>query len=307
MNPKVSVIMLTYHHAPYLKQAIEGVLSQQTGFPFELIICNDCSPDDTDEVVKEFAEKHPDIIKYFKHEKNTGFVENQRFAFRLARGEYIAYCEGDDYWTDPDKLQFQADFLDKNPEYVMTTARNLLYYQNEERMTGDGKDHLFGSKDFVDYTQESFFINRPMQTFTYMIRRKFLDLKWIDVYPDYRDLYYFYHLLEFGKGRSFNKIIGVYRLHDGGVYSSLKIENKYRTSIHIFKNIRQVNHDQRADSQIIKDLDQLIMQYYYRKEFKIPLVNRNLYKSVFERFSLSGNVKVLLMQLLKTVKYTFKR
>lgn len=298
--------MLTYNHAPYLKQAIEGVLSQQTDFPFELILCNDHSPDHTDDVVKEFTEKYPDIIKYFKHEKNIGFVENQRFAFSAAKGEYLAYCEGDDYWTDYNKLQFQADFLDTNPAYVMTTARNLLFHQNDGHFTDDGKDHIFRDKDFVDYTQETFFTERPTQTFTYMVRKKYLDLQWMDVYPDYRDLYYFYHLLEFGQGRAFNHVVGVYRLHDGGIYSSLKIKNQYRTSINIFKNIKRINHDDRADTQIIKDLDQLILQYYYKKEFNLPLINVNLYRSVFERFSLSGNVATLLVQLLKILKYSLK-
>lgn len=307
MNPKVSVIMLTYNHAPYLRQAIEGVLSQKTNFPFELIICNDNSPDNTDEVMDEFTEKYPDIIKYFKHEKNIGFVENQRFAFSLAKGEYLAYCEGDDYWTDDNKLQFQLDFLDKNTDYVMVTARNQLFIQNENKLTGDGKDHLFADKEFLDYTQDSFFISRPTQTFTYMIRKKFMDLKWVDIYPNYRDLYYFYHLLEFGKGRSFNKVVGVYRLHDGGVFSSLEFEKQHKTSITIFKNIKSENNDSRANTQIIKDLDQLILKYYYRKEFKSPIINPELYAAIFERFSLSGNFKIFLMQILKILKYTIKR
>ncbi|WP_344828077.1 glycosyltransferase family 2 protein [Chryseobacterium ginsenosidimutans] len=307
MNPKVSVIMLTYNHAPYLRQAIEGVLSQKTDFPVELIICNDNSPDNTDPVIAEFAEKYPDIIKYFKHKKNIGFVENQRFAFGLAKGEYLAYCEGDDYWTDNNKLQFQSDFLDRNTDFVMVTARNQLFIQNENKLTSDGKDHIFADKEFLDYTQDSFFISRPTQTFTYMIRKKFMDLKWINIYPDYRDLYYFYHLLEFGKGRSFNKIIGVYRLHDGGVFSSLEIEKKHRTSINIFKNIKRQNNDSRADRQIIKDLDQLILQYYYRKEFNTPIINSNLYSAIFERFFLSGNFKIFLIQILKILKYTIKR
>lgn len=307
MNPKVSVIMLTYNHAPYLRQAIEGVLSQKTNFPFELIICNDNSPDNTDEVMGKFTEKYPDIIKYFKHEKNIGFVENQRFAFSLAKGEYLAYCEGDDYWTDDNKLQFQSDFLDKNTDYMMVTARNQLFIQNENKLTSDGKDHLFADKEFLDYTQDSFFISRPTQTFTYMIRKKFMDLKWIDIYPNYRDLYYFYHLLEFGKGRSFNKVVGVYRLHDGGVFSSLEFEKQHRTSINIFKNIKRENNDSRANTQIIKDLDQLILQYYYRKEFKSPIINADLYTAIFDRFSLSGNFKIFLSQILKIMKYTIKR
>ncbi|WP_179469664.1 glycosyltransferase [Chryseobacterium sp. H1D6B] len=307
MNPKVSIIMLTYNHAPYLKQAIEGVLAQKTDFPFELIICNDHSPDNSHEVISEYADKFPDIIKYFNHQKNIGFVENQRFAFTRAQGKYLAYCEGDDYWTDHEKLQFQYDFLETNPDYVMVTARNLLLHQNDNELTDDGKNHIFNNEEYVDFTQDSFFIKRPTQTFTYLIRKAFLDLKWIDIYPNYRDLYYFYHVLEFGKGRSFNKVVGVYRLHDGGVFSSLEIEKKLLTSIDIFKNIKRQNNDNRADKQILKDQDELISKYYYKKEFKNPLINQKLYAAVFDRFSISRDHKTLAMQLVKILKYSLTR
>jgi glycosyltransferase involved in cell wall biosynthesis len=307
MNPKVSIIMLTYNHAPYLKQAIEGVLAQKTDFPFELIICNDHSPDNSHEVISEFADRFPDIITYFNHEKNIGFVENQRFAFSRAKGKYIAYCEGDDYWTDYEKLQFQHDFLEANPDYVMVTARNVLLHQNENTLTDDGKNYMFKDSEYIDFTQESFFSKRPTQTFTYLIRRDCIDLKWVDVYPNYRDLYYFYHVLAFGKGRAFNTVVGVYRLHDGGVFSSLELEKKHRTSIDIFKNIKKQNNDNRANQQILKDLDELISKYYYKKEFKTPLFNQKLYAAIFERFSISGNIKTGTAQLFKVLKYTFTR
>lgn len=306
-NSKISVIMLTYNHAPYLKEAIEGVLMQKTDFSFELIICNDNSPDSSHEIIQEFAEKYPEIIKYYHHQKNIGFVENQRFAFQKTTGKYIAYCEGDDYWTDANKLQFQHDFLEENPDFVMTTSRNLLLHQNTGEITNDGKDRIFQNKKFIDYTQETFFKERPTQTFTYLIRQNHLDLSWIDVYPDYRDLYYFYHLLQFGKGRAFNKIDGVYRLHEGGVFSSLETEKKLRTSINIFKNIKLKNNDKRADTQIIRDIDLLINKYFYLEEFQLPIFNKNLFKSIFERFEISKDYKTLFLQLLKTVKYSIKR
>lgn len=306
-NPEITVVMLTYNHAPYLKEAIEGVLMQKTDFDFELIICNDCSPDASEQVIQPFVDKHPEIISYFRHKKNIGFIENQRFAFKKANGKYIAYCEGDDYWTCPNKLQFQYDFLEKNSEFVMTTARNLVLHQDSGKITNDGKDLIFENKEVVDYTQETFFNERPTQTFTYLIRREFLDLKWINIYPNYRDLYYFYHLLEFGKGRAFNKIVGVYRLHEGGVYSSLAIEKKLRTSISIFKNIKKQNNDTRANHQIIKDLDQLINKYYYLKEFPLPIFHKNLLKSIRERFEISKDYKILFLQLVKTVKYSLQK
>ncbi len=306
-NPLVSVIMLTYNHAPYLKQAIEGVLMQKTDFPFELIIFNDNSPDNSDEIIKPLAEKNPKIIRYFKHEKNIGFEENQRFAFQQCKGKYIAYCEGDDYWTDEKKLQFQVDFLEQHPDFVMTTARTFAYKQNTGKTSEDGKDEIFRGKDWVDYTQESFFKERPTQTLTYLIRRDVIDLKWIDIYPDYRDLYYFYHALEFGKGRAFNRIVGVYRLHDGGVFSALDIEKQLNTSINLFKNIKKVNNDSRADFQIIKDYDTLINKYYYMKEFPVPVRNRKLFEKIFARYSISSNFQILVKQLLKTIKYSIKK
>lgn len=299
--------MLTYNHAPFLKEAIEGVLMQKTDFDLELIICDDASTDHSEDVIRPYAERYPYQIKYYRHNLNIGFVENQRFAFQKASGKYLAYCEGDDYWTDENKLQFQVCFLENNPDFVMTTARNLLLHQDTGEITKDGKDYIFGNKDFVDYTQESFFSARPTQTFTYLIRREFLDLKWIDIYPDYRDLYYFYHLMEFGKGRAFNKIIGVYRLHEGGVYSSLAIEKKLTTSINIFKNIKSVNKDSRANIQILKDMDHLINNYFYLKDFPLPILNKNLFKTIIERFQISREYKTLFLQLIKTIKYSLKK
>ena len=307
ITPKISVLMLTYNHAPYLKEAIEGVLMQQTDFDFELIICNDCSPDSSEQVIQPFVDRHPEIISYFRHKKNIGFIENQRFAFKKANGKYIAYCEGDDYWTCPNKLQFQYDFLEKNSEFVMTTARNLVLHQDDGKITNDGKDSIFENKEVVDYTQETFFNERPTQTLTYLIRKDAIDLKWIDVYPNYRDLYYFYHALEFGKGRAFNKIVGVYRLHEGGVYSSLETEKKLRTSIDIFSNIKKINNDARANIQIVRDLDLLISKYYYLQEFPLPLTNYKLFNAIWERFVLKKDIITLILHYLKVIKYSFKR
>lgn len=307
VNPSISVIMLTYNHAPFLKEAIEGVLNQKTDFIFELIICNDCSPDHSDEIIKPYAAKYPEIIRYYKHKKNIGFEENQRFAFQQCNGKYIAYCEGDDYWNDENKLQFQYNFLENNPDFVMTTARALLLKQNTAEITNDGKDLIFQGKEYVDYDQKSFFKERPTQTLTYLIRKNAIDLKWIDVYTNYRDLYYFYHVLEFGKGRAFNKIVGVYRLHEGGVYSALDSEKQLQTSINVFKNIKNINKDQRADFQILKDYDQLINKYYYASELSNPLLNTKLYKTIWERFETSKNVTIMIKQYCKVVKYSLKR
>ena len=122
-TPLVSICSLTYNHAPFIRQCLDGFLMQQCNFPIEIIINDDCSTDGTTEIIREYAEKYPDEIFPIFHEENLysqgirGF--EQQFVFPKARGKYIALCEGDDYWTDPLKLQKQVDFLESHPDYSM--------------------------------------------------------------------------------------------------------------------------------------------------------------------------------------------
>lgn len=118
----VSVVMITYGHEKYIRQAIEGVLMQEGDFDLELVIANDCSPDNTDAVVQDVLSCHSNVhwIRYVRHEKNIGMMPNFIFALQQAKGKYVALGEGDDYWTDPHKLQKQVDFLEANPDYVLS-------------------------------------------------------------------------------------------------------------------------------------------------------------------------------------------
>src|ERR1035437_6654292 len=114
--PIVSVIMITYMHENFIRQAIESVLIQETKFRFESIIADDCSPDKTPEIVNEIISTHSKgyRIKYFRQKENLGMNSNGIFALSKCIGKYIALCEGDDYWTDPYKLQKQVIFLETN-------------------------------------------------------------------------------------------------------------------------------------------------------------------------------------------------
>src|ERR1700690_2758382 len=110
-EPLVSVKMITYNHAPYITRAIEGVLQQKTTFPFELIIGEDCSTDGTREIVFAYQKKYPDIIRVITSDKNVGMNINGLRTIKAGKGKYIALCEGDDYWHNPEKLQKKVDFL----------------------------------------------------------------------------------------------------------------------------------------------------------------------------------------------------
>lgn len=117
----VSVVMITYGHEKFIEEAINGVLMQECSFSLELIVANDCSPDKTDQIVRDIIEKHPrgNRINYVKHENNIGMMPNFIFALDRASSKYIAVCEGDDYWTDSLKLQKQIDFMETNLDFSM--------------------------------------------------------------------------------------------------------------------------------------------------------------------------------------------
>lgn len=136
-NPIVSVLMITYNHEPYIRQAIEGVIMQQTDFEFELIIGEDCSQDKTREICFEYQNKYPDKIRVlWWHENVSKLGGNGRRITARCRGEFIAYCEGDDYWIDPLKLQKQVDIMRKHPDAGICFGAIRFFYEN----TGFARD-----------------------------------------------------------------------------------------------------------------------------------------------------------------------
>ena len=120
---RVSVLVTTYNHEKYIRQCLDGMTGQKTDFPFEIIVRDDCSTDGTGNIIREYGEKYPGKVIPFILEFNhfSRGLTNDSFArmFRMSRGKYIAICEGDDFWTDPGKLQAQADILEAHPEYSL--------------------------------------------------------------------------------------------------------------------------------------------------------------------------------------------
>ncbi len=129
-DPLVSVMMATYNHAaPYIGQAIEGVLSQKTSFPIELVIGEDQSTDATRQIVLDYANQHPSIIRVVSSESNVGARRNGWRTHWSCRGKYLAICEGDDYWHDPLKLEKQIKMLEADDEMVLVHTDVDFFYQ----------------------------------------------------------------------------------------------------------------------------------------------------------------------------------
>jgi glycosyltransferase involved in cell wall biosynthesis len=135
-KPIVSIAMLTYNHEAFIREAIDSVLMQKTNFAIQLVIAEDCSPDNTKSILLDYQNKYPDIIKLILQNKNVGAQTNNQALFENLDGRYIAALEGDDYWIDPFKLQKQVDFLEKNGDFsmcfhnvsVLTKENNLVDY-----------------------------------------------------------------------------------------------------------------------------------------------------------------------------------
>lgn len=116
----VSVLCTAYNHEKYIRQTLQSFVDQQTDFAFEVLVNDDKSTDGTAAIIREFEEKYPDIIRAFYQEENLYSQHINVYVtdfYPKVRGKYIAYCEGDDYWTDMTKLQRQVDFLESHPEY----------------------------------------------------------------------------------------------------------------------------------------------------------------------------------------------
>lgn len=131
MDKKVSIIMITYNHGRFIKKAIDSVLMQKVNFSYELIIADDCSPDNTQGIIREYAQNNNNIVPILR-EKNLGISLNVLDAIEHATGKYIAFLEGDDYWIDEDKLQKQIDFLEENIQYVSVSAESIVVNQYDE-------------------------------------------------------------------------------------------------------------------------------------------------------------------------------
>lgn len=135
-NPLVSVVVTTYNQKDYIGKALDSILMQQTDFEYEIIVSDDASPDCTPEIIKQYAEKYPGKITAICRAENVGISVNWFETLLKAKGEYVTTLEGDDYWTDPLKLQKQVDFLKSNPQYIGVSTERIMADDN-------GKEYEF--------------------------------------------------------------------------------------------------------------------------------------------------------------------
>jgi glycosyltransferase involved in cell wall biosynthesis len=215
-QPLVSVCCITYNHVDYISEALDSFLMQETNFPFEILVHDDASTDGTKNIILEYAENYPEIIKAVIQTENqyskAGLIAH-RFLFPKAKGKYIALCEGDDYWTDCTKLQKQVQFLEDHPEYVITYTNSQAFNEN-----GLVNIDFGGAKRDVsaDELKKCICLYSLTACFRNVIKEVPLDL----MSARLGDQVIWSLLGAHGKGKYLADISpAAYRIHEGGVFS----------------------------------------------------------------------------------------
>ena len=149
-KPLVSVVCPVYNHEPYLRQCLDGIVMQKTNFSFEVIVNDDASTDGSADILRDYQYKYPDLIKpiyQIKNQYSQGKGILATILFPRTQGKYIAVCEGDDYWTDPLKLQKQVDYMEAHPECTLCFHNALVHWYD-----GSKPDKLFADVEERDYS-----------------------------------------------------------------------------------------------------------------------------------------------------------
>lgn len=298
-NPLVSISCITFNHGSYIKECLDGFLMQETSFDFEILINDDASTDNTAEIIKSYQDKYPDLIKPIFQKENQ-YSKGQRginvkYNFPRAQGKYIAMCEGDDYWTDPKKLQKQVDFLENNPDYsaCFTNATKLYEEDGETEFFLKSNKNRTYPIDEVITKGGGFF-----PTATLVFKNLF------SAYPDFifkaksgdRAL----SLLLANKGGFYflNENTSIYRVHNQGVFSQVLSNRKERNlislnNIYLLEEFNRYSN-KKYDANIVRAISSLSKKILLKQSIKESLRN-----GVFKNLTLRDKISYLKNRILK--------
>ena len=232
----VSVLVVTYNHEKFVGEALQSVLSQRLPQPFEILISEDCSTDGTREIVRGFAKTHPHLIRLLLSERNLRSNEVVARGFRAARGRYIAYLDGDDFWTSNDKLRMQITFLDAQPDLTICFHNVQVVDEHSQSIgrlwTAPGQPELSGLHELLR--------GNPIAASSVVYRRAAVaELPaWYERFFPVTD--WPLHVLYAREGRIgyLDRTLGAYRLHSGGLYSTLGEREKLEANADFYRRLR---------------------------------------------------------------------
>lgn len=274
----VSVIMMAYNHEPYIAQSIDSVLSQKVNFPYEIIIGEDGSKDNTPGILKAYQEKFPDKIRViFQDQSKKIFVEGKptgRYNFmetlKQAKGKYTAMLDGDDYWVDDYKLQKQVDFLESHPDYAIYSANGMYVSDNPEI---NGKAINQGPDAEKHLSEKDFCTNNHLLTATVMFRNTRLEFPREFLEQIFADWFLFVIFLSEHHSKAYRsgEIMAHYRANGVGTFSglgNLNILKTHRNSLYFINRYMKTLQGNKAVIDLIKKYSYSLFSEYFRtKEY----------------------------------------
>lgn len=213
--------MITYNHEKYLSHALDSILMQKVNFEFEIVVGEDCSTDNTRRILLDYNNKYPHLFRLILQKSNVGSEINLIETISACKGQYIAYLEGDDYWTDECKLQKQVDFLDSNPDFGMVHTRANIIDENDNLLSVSLNNQPAG--DVFEYLifKSSFIISCTAVCRVDIIKKLFE--RFNDISLNYiLDYYFWLYIALFSKIHFLNDVTSAYRSHKDGIS-----KNKY--------------------------------------------------------------------------------
>ncbi len=233
---KVSVKTITYNHEKYIAQAIESVMMQHVTFDYELVIGEDCSTDNTRNIVLAYRDRYPDKIRVLLADTNLGALNNSERTEAACRGEYVAYLEGDDFWTSSDKLQKQVDFLDNHPECSICFHNVNVLSDSQGQII-----RQYCGTDQKEFTAlEDILVANYIPTCSVMFRNRFIQ-KLPDWFAKLPMTDWPTHVMNAQHGNIgyINEVMATYRVHDGGVWSRMGYAERITANLRFYKEINR--------------------------------------------------------------------
>ena len=282
-HPLLSIACITFNHEKYIQDTLDAFLTQKTNFPFEIIIHDDCSNDETAKIIREYEIKFPKIIKPIFQSENQ-YSKGTRailatFVYPKCSGRYIALCEGDDYWIDENKLQKQVDFLEKNPDYGLCYTRAKEFLQNK---------HSFSRKKFgsyVDSFEDLLIKGNRIPTLT-VCAKKELIMQYVDeIKPQEKkwlmgDYPMWLYIALKSKVKFFNKETSVYRVLQNSASHSSSAEKNYDFHKSAY-DIRKFFSDMSGIS--IEDWDEIKMKFYENSNLMKKTLNNAVFRETVQK------------------------